>query len=377
MRRYLLFDGHCEECSRIAQAVREHANGRIEPKSLHDPAMRTMVDRVRPGGKPEPLLLEVEGDAVRVRSGLSMRLRLLRVLGPGRAFRMAERIIAGEVEARDRGPAETGGLARRGVLAKIASVAVVSGGVLVGVGATSGAAHADTRGQWVTDKAILDRLRRTKVARAATSAYGTPRWEQVYQGGADKTPHYVLTHPGALGKPDTFTVVQDPSTVGEDALGFSFLVRSIAGLPRIDWLRPDGGDRVMRTDVHGDGSSTSSTEDGRWARVDMDGKRTGPLADFGKLFGGRFGADALVADQAKAKPTDPSAWVGFFLCLASCAGPHIPACGGFCASCGASGGANPVSCTQCAGCVAGVALGCGMTCWPKFPIKISDLGPVR
>ncbi|WP_163569576.1 hypothetical protein [Fodinicola feengrottensis] len=39
-------------------------------------------------------------------------------------------------------------------------------------------------------------------------------------------------------------------------------------------------------------------------------------------------------------------------------------------TCGASGGENALACAQCAGCIAGVALGCGMVCFDKFPIPL-------
>lgn len=327
MQRYLLFDGHCTECSQIARTVRETAGGKIEARSLHDPLMRALVDSDQPDWGTEPLLLEVDDERVRVRAGLAMRIQLLRVLGPGPALRLAERLIR----------AEPRGIGRRRLLTRIAGLAVLG----AGVAALPGMAYADTPGGWVTDPAVLDRLRRTWVAKEATKSFGAPDWDRVYRGGPDNAPYYILSHP------NTFTAISDPVT--ESALGFCYRVRTAAGLPQIDWLRPDNGDHVLRTEIDPGGGATSSTPDGRWARTAKDGVRTGPLAG---------------------DPTSPDAWIAFFVCVAGCAAPHIPACGGFCVSCAASGGQNALTCAQCAGCIAGVALGCGMVCFDKFPIPI-------
>lgn len=365
MRRYLLFGGHCTHCSRIARAVREVAGGRVEARSLYDPEMRTLVEQVRPNGKPEPLLLEADGDNVRVRSGLAMRTRLLRVLGPGRAFRLAERITRGDAAE------NANGLGRRKVLTRVAGLAVVGGGVLAGVG-VSGAANAKDRsgsgekrqGNWVTDEATLDLLRRTNVVKAATSAYGEPLWHRVLRAGTDAEPAYVLRHPG---DPVTFTVVQDPAKAGRQAFGLSYRIYTPAGQLRIDLLRPTGGERLVRTEVDEAGVTTHTLPDGRWARATRNGKLAGPLMD----------AHADIAKDgagiaAGADPTDPQAWLAFLGCMLECATPRIPDAATPCLSCAAQGGQGP-SCVGCAVAVATIVVMCGVECWDKFPIPVFQL----
>jgi len=58
-------------------------------RSLRDPDVRSVLDEVKPGWRWEPMLLEVDGDRRRVYAGVGMRARLVRVLGPRRALRLA------------------------------------------------------------------------------------------------------------------------------------------------------------------------------------------------------------------------------------------------------------------------------------------------
>ncbi len=51
-----------------------------------------MLDRARPGWQWEPMLVEIEGERVRVLAGLAMRARLVQVLGPVRALRVAQAV---------------------------------------------------------------------------------------------------------------------------------------------------------------------------------------------------------------------------------------------------------------------------------------------
>jgi hypothetical protein len=66
--------------------------GRLQVRSLRDPEVWTLLDRARPGWRWEPILLEVEGERVRVFTGLAMRWRLVQVLGPVRALRVAQAV---------------------------------------------------------------------------------------------------------------------------------------------------------------------------------------------------------------------------------------------------------------------------------------------
>ena len=90
MERYLLFDSGCSLCSSIARQVEEAADGQLTPRSLRDHEVRSILDEVKSGWRWEPMLLEVDGDRRRVYAGIGMRARLVRVLGPRRALKLAQ-----------------------------------------------------------------------------------------------------------------------------------------------------------------------------------------------------------------------------------------------------------------------------------------------
>ncbi len=89
MKHYLLFDSGCCQCSKIAKSIEKEAGGRLTTRSLRDPEVKELLDHERPGWKWEPLLLEEGNDKIRVYSGASMSLRMITVLGPIRAWKVA------------------------------------------------------------------------------------------------------------------------------------------------------------------------------------------------------------------------------------------------------------------------------------------------
>jgi hypothetical protein len=86
---YLLYDGGCAKCTRLAEWVVAAADGRLAMASLRAPEFRRLVDAARPGWRFEPTLLTVDGSATRVVTGSMMRLRLLCLLGPRLTVRVA------------------------------------------------------------------------------------------------------------------------------------------------------------------------------------------------------------------------------------------------------------------------------------------------
>ncbi len=90
MARDLLYDAGCSLCAALAREVEALSEGRLRVQSLREPEVQALLDRVRPGWRWEPMLLEEEGKRVRVYAGLGMRMRLIRVLGPARAWRVAQ-----------------------------------------------------------------------------------------------------------------------------------------------------------------------------------------------------------------------------------------------------------------------------------------------
>jgi hypothetical protein len=100
MRRILLFDSACVQCSQAARAAESASNGWLKPASLHDPAVRRLLDAARPVWRWEPMLLEV-GDAddssVQVFSGSRMAARLLLGLGVRRSYEVLQAVRRGAV----------------------------------------------------------------------------------------------------------------------------------------------------------------------------------------------------------------------------------------------------------------------------------------
>jgi hypothetical protein len=87
--RWILgFDGGCNSCTHLAQAIERETGGKVVAQSLRDPRLQAVLGRARPGWRWEPTLLEVRGDRVRVFTGLWLRAKLVAGLGPRRAVRV-------------------------------------------------------------------------------------------------------------------------------------------------------------------------------------------------------------------------------------------------------------------------------------------------
>jgi predicted DCC family thiol-disulfide oxidoreductase YuxK len=90
--RWLLYDAGCSLCAALAREVEALSGGRLRVRSLREPEIQALLDRARPGWQWEPMLVEIEGERVRVFAGLAMRWRLVQVLGPVRALRVAQAV---------------------------------------------------------------------------------------------------------------------------------------------------------------------------------------------------------------------------------------------------------------------------------------------
>lgn len=89
MKHFLLFDSGCSLCTGLAQAVERESDGLLTAKSLRDQEMQSLLSQARPDWKHEPTLLQVHDGHVSAFTGIAMRVRLLAVLGPQRAYRVA------------------------------------------------------------------------------------------------------------------------------------------------------------------------------------------------------------------------------------------------------------------------------------------------
>ncbi|MCX7690977.1 hypothetical protein [Thermoflexus sp.] len=70
--------------------VESRSDGRLRARSSREAEVQALLDRARPGWRWEPMSLEVDGEQARVYTGLPMRLRLVGILGPVRALRVAQ-----------------------------------------------------------------------------------------------------------------------------------------------------------------------------------------------------------------------------------------------------------------------------------------------
>ena len=89
MNRYLLINDGCGTCSTIGEQVQQEAGDVLEVRGLAELEIQQHLNTALPQGwKWEPMLLEV-GQDIRVYSGVTMRLRMIQVLGVSRALRVA------------------------------------------------------------------------------------------------------------------------------------------------------------------------------------------------------------------------------------------------------------------------------------------------
>jgi hypothetical protein len=134
MHRYLLFDEACSRCSGLAADVALESDGLLTTRSLHGAEMRAVLDRERPGWTWEPTLLEMEGERVRIFTGLALRAKLVAILGARRAWAVA-RLVAEEQT-----PITNVDSSRRTVIKRGASLAAgVVGLALLGTSAAGAA----------------------------------------------------------------------------------------------------------------------------------------------------------------------------------------------------------------------------------------------
>ncbi|MDT7885309.1 MAG: hypothetical protein RQ891_10715 [Thermoflexus sp.] len=118
--RYLLFDSGCAVCTALAREVEALSGGRLGVRSLREPEVQALLNQAHPNWRWEPMLLEIEGEQIRVFTGLAMRWRLVQVLGPARAWRVAQAV------ARFGGPVLDVDWGRREMLRKLGSGILVA-----------------------------------------------------------------------------------------------------------------------------------------------------------------------------------------------------------------------------------------------------------
>lgn len=132
------FDGDCLTCRQLAEEVARLAGGRLAVRSLREPEVAAWRVKALGADTPwAPTLFRVEGERVEAWTGRRLAWHLARLLGPGRALALAERLVALSGTAR---PA-TASVTRRRVLGKLGAAAVAFGLLASGKLALPAPAH--------------------------------------------------------------------------------------------------------------------------------------------------------------------------------------------------------------------------------------------
>lgn len=188
MQYTLLFDSECLHCTEVGKRAEEI--GRevgLCVGSLHDLNIRSVLSAADIPVPNEPSLLIQGEDGYVVLTGLRMRAKLYRILGPSRTH-SALRLLAIETRARaERSRSRASdksrrqGLSRRGLMRFLGA-----GSFGVATGALSGAASGSTAANSDLDISALSgqevtRLRQTNSVRVALATYGEVADSDMFQ----------------------------------------------------------------------------------------------------------------------------------------------------------------------------------------------------
>lgn len=100
---YLLYDASCMACSNVAEAVRTTGVAGLSVRSLQDPTMQELLTEGGRHGLFEPALLDVDDDSVRIYTGLRLRTRLVRRVGPRKALYILRALVESAAQGSSRG----------------------------------------------------------------------------------------------------------------------------------------------------------------------------------------------------------------------------------------------------------------------------------
>lgn len=251
MKRYLLFDAGCAVCHQLAHAIEEAAAGKLKALSIRDSQAREWLEQAYPESwTHQPYLVVVDGGQVRAYAGLSMALRLGRLLGPRKAWRVWSLVRQYEVGLPASGEYSA---ERRGFL-KRAALFVGSLFFFPQFGSTGGQGQkgpSDESGQipytysrLAPDDPAIGNLKDIVAVGTATQHFGQPKWDAVYRIEYQETARtaYMIPYPEAADT--TFLLVGGPES-GLDEIGLVCQMRvdkAAGGQPVADttWLTPDG-----------------------------------------------------------------------------------------------------------------------------------------
>lgn len=220
MRRTLLFDSGCALCTGVAHTIEREAGGWLVARSLHDPDIRALLDRTRPGWVWEPVLLEEEGDAARLFTGTALRARMVAGLGPRRALRVARLVHRAtrrhQVDASRRTFLKRAGAMMTGIAlgARFGLPAMAASG-----SDTFDNATYDTADLAVSHPDVA-RLRASATVHTASQHFGAPDWNRVRRFTSKRTGRtgFAIVYRPASGL-HTVLSLGDPAK-GEDTRHF-------------------------------------------------------------------------------------------------------------------------------------------------------------
>jgi len=90
MQYYLLFDSGCKFCKQVAMQIESKIGGQIKVRSLREPEIQSMLNKIKPRWQWEPMLLEVDQTEAVAYSRIQMQIRLVRQLGIRQAWEVAK-----------------------------------------------------------------------------------------------------------------------------------------------------------------------------------------------------------------------------------------------------------------------------------------------
>lgn len=253
MQYTLLFDSHCAACSGVAALASEVADDAFSVRSLHDPIVDAQISDAGLALPGEPCLLVEDAEhKFFVLTGMRMRMRLLRLLGPSKASSIM-RLIGAEAGARTarardmRRDAGRSALSRRGLMGVLGAGTF---GVITGLAARPAGAIAGSTpalGMTPASAVALKRLKATKVVQQAFATFGAVSNADMQEcRAADGVTFFALQHRDT----GSFTFVD--ATGGAEPFAFSMSALDSGSEAGLRYCSPDGttlGIQVLKGDT--------------------------------------------------------------------------------------------------------------------------------
>jgi hypothetical protein len=325
MKRYLLFDSACSQCSQIARSLEQVCGGWCTVRSLREPSMQELLEKTNPLWKWEPTLVEVYETNIRSFTGLRFRIHLIKELGLPKTWQLLQTI------SRIYSFSSSVGKGRRRLL-KLGSAFFSAFALTMGISNLEHIhAQENTKGSSasfsmtpvsITDP-FIQQLRQMDVFLAIGESLGIPDWTTVFKvkRGSSHNAVYLINYHPRTSHEIIKTTYLGITTTSKAIV--AHLLHTDAQKIQFAWLTPDMYYLGMTT-TSIDGHVAVSTEN--------------PY---------HLGTTNTIVPNF--------AWSCFITCLANA---HVPDwCIQICQFCWL-----PPACVACAGCAAGAYAYCVATC---------------